>query len=203
MLVMALVSAAIALAATLIIGNAGAPRASECEARPAAAAAVDAVAIGELAALVGTGKGRGHATLAFTDAEGNALTLADFAGRKLLVNFWASWCMPCRAEMQALDALAARYNSESFLVLPVNLDIGADGLEKARKFLAGGNWPNLPLYADSSFDSFKRLQTEAVALGLPATLLLDEEGCEIAVLQGPAEWDTPDGHNVIDALLAS
>jgi hypothetical protein len=55
----------------------------------------------------------------------------------------------------------------------------------------------------STFDAFKRLQQQAVAIGLPATLLLDEKGCELAVLQGPAEWDTPDGHNVIDTLIGA
>ena len=60
----------------------------------------------------------------------------------------------------------------------------------------------LPLYADSSFDAFKRLQTEAVAAGLPSSLLLDKKGCEIGVLQGPAAWDSADGKAVIDALKA-
>jgi thiol-disulfide isomerase/thioredoxin len=138
--------------------------------------------------------------MAFNDAEGKALTLKDFAGKTLLVNFWASWCIPCRAEMPALNELAAQENDEDFLVLPINLDIGAGGLDKARKFLAEGNWPNLPLYADSTFEAFKKLQTDAVAIGLPSTLLIDRKGCEIGVLQGPAEWSSADGIRVIDAL---
>jgi hypothetical protein len=103
--------------------------------------------------------------------------------------------------MPALDALAAKFNSDAFQVLPVNLDIGESGLEKAREFLKQGNWSNLPLYADPSFKAFERLKTQAVAMGLPATLLVDENGCELAVLQGPAEWHTPDGDRVIEALL--
>ena len=71
---------------------------------------------------------------------------------------------------------------------------------EARAFLDEGQWANLPLYADSTFDSFKQLQTSAVALGLPSTLLIDKNGCELAVLQGPAEWDSQDGRNVIAAL---
>jgi hypothetical protein len=86
------------------------------------------------------------------------------------------------------------------MVLPINLDLGAGGLDKAKAFLAEGKWPNLPLYADSTMESFKRLQVEAVAIGLPSTLLLDKNGCEIGVLQGPAEWHSPDGRNVIAAL---
>ena len=202
-LAIAAVSAGVALALTLWIGNVNGPLAAPCDPQPEAAAAVDAAAVGELAALNGTGKGRGFADLGFTDADGTAMTVADFAGKKLLVNFWATWCAPCRKEMPALDAVAGRYNGDDFLVLPINLDIGEGGLDKAKLFLAEGQFQHLPLFADSTFAAFERLKTEAVAIGLPATLLLDGKGCEIGVLQGPAEWDTPDGHNVIEALLAS
>jgi thiol-disulfide isomerase/thioredoxin len=202
-LVIALVSAAVALALTLWIGNQNAPQAAQCAAQPELAEAVNAAAVGQLAALNGTGKGRGYADLKFFDEAGQPKTIADFAGKKLLVNFWASWCVPCRAEMPALDALAGKYNSDGFMVLPVNLDIGEDGLDKAKAFLAEGQFQHLPLYADTSFQAFERLKREAVAIGLPASLLLDEKGCEIGVLQGPAEWDTQDGHNVIEALLGT
>jgi thiol-disulfide isomerase/thioredoxin len=202
-MLIALAGAAVALAVTLWIGNSAPPQASECPVQAEAAGAIDSVAVGQLAALNGTGEGRGYATMAFRDAEGTPLTIGDFAGRKLLINFWASWCAPCREEMPALDALAARYNSDQFLVLPINLDIGEDGLDKARAFLAEGQFQNLPLYADSTFQAFERLKREAVAIGLPATLLVDANGCELAVLQGPAEWDSADGHNVIEALIRS
>ena len=196
----ALLSAGVAIAATFWVSNAGLLEASECAPQSVAAQKIDAVAVGQLAALNGTGTGRGYSGMKFTDAAGNTKTLKDFAGKALLVNFWASWCVPCRAEMPALDKLAAQENDEGFMVLPINLDLGAGGLEKARAFLAEGNWPNLPLYADSTFESFKALQTSAVALGLPSTLLLDKNGCELGVLQGPAEWHSPDGVNVIEAL---
>ena len=187
------------IAAWLMLGNAG--TANECPVQAAAAQVIDAAAVGELAALNGTGEGRGYADLAFKDATGADRTVADFAGKALLVNFWASWCVPCREEMPALDAIAAQYNSDRFMVLPINLDIGANGLEKAQAFLEEGQFQNLPLYADNSFAAFERLKREAVAIGLPATLLLDPEGCELAVLQGPAEWHTPDGEAVIKALI--
>ncbi len=201
-IVLAAASAAVALAITLYVGNSGGPQASDCPVQADAAASIDSVAVGELAALNGTGEGRGYADLAFTDATGAPMTVADLGGKKLLINFWASWCVPCREEMPALDAIATKYNSEEFMVLPINLDMGEGGQEKAQKFLGEGQFANLPLYADSSFAAFERLKREAVAIGLPATLLVDADGCELAVLQGPAEWDSPDGHNVIEALLA-
>jgi len=190
---------AVAIAAWVYIGNAS--MASECPVQEAEATAIGDAAIGELAALNGTGEGRGYKTMGFKDAAGADLTIADFKGKKLLVNFWASWCVPCREEMPALDAIAAKYNSEQFMVLPINLDIGANGKEKAEAFLADNSFAHLPLYADNSFAAFERLKQQAVAVGLPATLLLDEDGCELAVLQGPAEWNTPDGEAVIDQLL--
>ncbi|MEQ9634936.1 MAG: TlpA disulfide reductase family protein [Devosia marina] len=187
------------IAAWLMLGNAG--TANECPVQQAAAQIIDAAAVGELAALNGTGEGRGYADMAFNDASGTPMSIADFSGKALLVNFWASWCVPCREEMPALDAIATEYNSDRFMVLPINLDIGESGLEKAQDFLDEGQFANLPLYADNTFAAFERLKREAVAIGLPATLLLDPEGCELAVLQGPAEWHSDDGKAVVEALI--
>ena len=195
-----LAGAGVAIALAVFLYNGG-TSAGECPVQAEAAAIIDAAAIGELAGLNPTGQGRGYASLAFEDAAGKPVTMADFAGKKLLVNFWASWCVPCREEMPELEALAARYNSDAFMVLPINLDIGAGGQQKARDFLADGNWPNLPLYADPTFRAFERLKVEAVTIGLPATLVLDADGCELAVLQGPARWNSPDGEKVIEALI--
>ncbi|WP_332700762.1 TlpA disulfide reductase family protein [Devosia sp.] len=189
----------VAIAAWVWLGNAG--LAKECPVQAEAAAVIGEAALGELAALNGTGEGRGYATMAFKDADGADMTIADFKGKALLVNFWASWCVPCREEMPALDALATKYNSDAFMVLPINLDIGEGGLAKALAFLDENNFANLPLYADNTFAAFDRLKQQAVAVGLPATLVLDENGCELGVLQGPAEWNTPDGEAVIAALL--
>lgn len=199
--VIALGCAAVALVATLVVGNFMPAQASQCTAQPLKAQVVDSAAIGDLAALNGTGTGRGYADLGFSDAAGNARTIADFAGKKLLVNFWASWCVPCRAEMPALQALATAYNSDTFEVLPINLDVGDSGIEKAKKFLADEKL-DLPLYP-APLQAFQRLQQQAVSIGLPTTILLDEKGCELGVLQGPAEWDSPDGKAVIDALLST
>ena len=190
---------AVAIASWVYLGNAAS--ANSCPVQSAAAQIVDAAAVGELAALNGTGEGRGYADMAFKSADGKEMTLADFGGKALLVNFWASWCVPCREEMPALDAIASEYNSDKFEVVPINLDIGAGGLEKAQGFLDEGQFQNLPLYADNTFAAFDRLKREAVAVGLPATLLLDPEGCELAVLQGPAEWHSEDGKAVVEALI--
>ena len=199
----ALVVVVVAIAATLWLSNAGPSSAVGCAPLPEAAAAVDKAAVGELAALQGTGKGRSYADLSFEDASGKPVTLKDFAGKTLLVNFWASWCGPCKVEMPSLDALAKAQDGPDFMVLPINLDIGDGGIAKAKAFLTGDHIANLPLYADPALKSLERLKDNAVALGLPATLLLDRKACEVAVLQGPAKWDSPDGQNVIAALKAT
>lgn len=200
---LALLSAGVALAITLLLGNFMPAGATQCDPQVVKAQKVDAAATGPLAAVTPTGTGRGYADLAFKDESGKPVTIADFKGKALLVNFWASWCVPCRAEMPALVAIQSKYDSDRFMMLPVNLDIGPGGLDKARAFLVDEKLTSLPLYADSSFSAFDRLKSEAVSMGLPTTLLLDGKGCEIAVLQGPAEWDTPEGHAVIEALIAS
>ena len=190
----------VGISAWVFLSNAE-PRAGECPAQTAAAETLDAAAVGELAALNGTGEGRGYRSLTFKDVDGTDTSIAAFSGKRLLVNFWASWCVPCREEMPALDALATKYNSDAFMVLPINLDIGEGGLEKAQAFLDENSFANLPLYADNTFAAFERLKQQAVAVGLPATLVLDENGCELGVLQGPAHWDTPDGEAVVQKMI--
>jgi thiol-disulfide isomerase/thioredoxin len=198
-LILALFCAAIALAITLWLGN-NSPKAAECAANTVDAAKLNSAATGLLAALNGTGNGRSYADLKLKDAADKPLTVAGFAGKKLLINFWASWCIPCREEMPALNALAQQYNSDGFMVLPVNT--GETDPAKAKTFLDNGNWPNLPLYAEQKpFEIIERLKTSAVSAGLPASVLVDEKGCELAVLQGPAPWDSPDGHKLIDVFV--
>lgn len=198
MAVAALVIAAVAIAIVVWVGNAGGLKAADCVPQPAAAKTIDDAATGQLAALNGTGTGRGYADLSFVDKDGKPMKIADFAGKALLVNFWASWCIPCRAEMPALDKLAAQQDDDQFMVLPVNT--GETQPDKGKAFFAAGGWTHLPLYIDPNFAVLERLKTTAVSLGLPTSVLLDKKGCEIGVLQGPAAWDTADGTKVIAAL---
>jgi hypothetical protein len=103
--------------------------------------------------------------------------------------------------MPFLDALEAQYGGDDFEVVAISLDIGSDGPVAAAEFLEEIGADNLALWADPTYQLFERLRNEAVTLGLPATVLVDDSGCELAVLQGPAHWDTPDGHRVVETLL--
>ncbi|HEY8594442.1 MAG TPA: TlpA disulfide reductase family protein [Devosiaceae bacterium] len=193
--------AALGIAGGVWLSNGGSGEASSCPIQAEAKAAIDAAAQGELAAVRATADGRGYADLPFQDDTGRPMTLKDFGGKTLLVNFWATWCEPCRKEMPALDALNAKYGGENFAVVPINLDLGASGIEKAQAFFQNEDLHNLPLYADPTFADFDRLKSSGVALGLPTSLLLDGDGCELGVLEGPADWDTPDGHKLIETLI--
>lgn len=197
-----LFAAALGIATLVYVSNGTQSQAHECSVAAGAADAIDMVAQGQLAALMPTGTGRGYADLAFLDDDGKNITMADLAGKSLLVNFWATWCGPCREEMPALNTLEADYGSDQFEVVTISLDVGDDGVQKAQQFLDDHGLENLALYADPTFAAFERLKTEGVALGLPATILLDESGCELAVLQGPAVWDSQDGRNVVETLIS-
>lgn len=105
--------------------------------------------------------------------------------------------------MPALAAVAKKFDGPDFMVVPINLDIGDEGLGKARKFLADNKIDGLPLYADPSLKALDTLKDSGASLGLPTTLLLDRKACEVAVLQGPAEWDSADGENVIKSLTTT
>ena len=118
----------------------------------------------------------------FDDAEGQARKLADFKGKVLLVNIWATWCGPCRTEMPALDRLQARLGGSDFEVIPVSIDRG--GMEAIRKFYSEIGVRNLAMYIDSSGQVLRQTR----ALGLPTTLLMDSSGQESA-----ASSDRPNG----------
>lgn len=195
-------AAAIGVAGGVWLGNSTGTVAQECNVNSAVLDAIDTLAVGQLAAIQPTGTGRGYSDLEYLNEAGEPTTLADFKGKALLVNFWATWCGPCREEMPALDTLSAQLGGDDFEVVTINLDVGDDGIDKARAFMESIGLTNLPLMADPTFAAFDVLKTNGVALGLPATLLLDGQGCEVAVLQGPAEWDGESAINMIKQLIA-
>jgi thiol-disulfide isomerase/thioredoxin len=126
------------------------------------------------------------ATIAFNDAEGHPRSLADFRGKVVLLNIWATWCVPCRTEMPALDRLQESLGGADFEVVPVSIDRG--GMEAIRKFYNENGIRDLAMYVDTPGDVLR----QARALGLPTTLLIDRIGREIGRVIGPAQWDAPE-----------
>ena len=135
--------------------------------------------------------------ITFEDGAGQALTLASFKGRTVLLNIWATWCVPCREEMPTLDALQAELGGSGFEVVPLSVDRA--GPEVVRKFYAEIGIRNLGLYIDASMQA----SFDLAAVGLPTTLLIDAEGQELGRLVGPAEWHAPEMIDFLKTHLTS
>lgn len=174
---------------------------SACPADAAFAQALDATARGEVAAMSVLDRPFDLSALAFRNAEGAPATLGDYAGRTVLVNLWATWCAPCRAEMPALDELERVAGGEDFAVVPISVDMGED--EKPKAFYEEIGLTDLPFYHEGSMTLFNDLKREGVAFGLPVTILVDDAGCARGVMNGPAEWASPDALRMIEAATGA
>ncbi len=137
--------------------------------------------------------------LTFQDAAGNSRTLEHWRGRIVLLNLWATWCVPCRKEMPALDALEQRLGGPGFEVVAVNIDT-RDG-DKPKAWLKDVGVQKLAYYSDPTARTFQDLKAIGRAFGMPTTLLVDGQGCEIAAIAGPAEWASEDAIKLIKAAL--
>lgn len=168
-----------------------------CTAKSDKAKAVGAAATGEVAAMLSADPPQSLKNLAFNAPDGTPMTLASLSGKTLLVNLWATWCAPCRAEMPALDALQKELGGEKFEVVAVNVDTGDD--VKPKKFLEEIGIKNLAYYRDNTLDLFNDMKKRGLALGLPVTLLVDAEGCLLAHMNGPAEWAGEDAKRLMEA----
>lgn len=199
--VLAPLALAAVAAAVVLYGKPTAPGKAEAECSPASkaiSAKLAPLARGEIAALNVPAKPRPAIPLAFNAADGRKLTLADFKGRAMVLNLWATWCVPCRAEMPALDRLQAKAGGPDFEVVAVNVDTAR--LERAPAFLDEIGVKSLQRYSDPSADAFETLRLAGKALGLPTSLLIDKEGCELGVVAGPANWDSPDAAAAVRVL---
>jgi thiol-disulfide isomerase/thioredoxin len=132
----------------------------------------------------------------FTDANGNAIALDQYAGQYVLLNFWATWCAPCREEMPTLSALQSDLGGDRFAV--VTIATGRNDRAGMERFFAEIGVDNLPLNTDPR----QQLARDMGVLGLPVTLILNPEGQEIARLQGGADWASDSARAIIAALIA-
>jgi thiol-disulfide isomerase/thioredoxin len=155
------------------------------------------LAQGEIAALTMATTPLRLPDLTFQDAEGKQKKLSDWRGHTLLVNLWATWCVPCRKEMPALDRLQAKLGSKDFQVVAINIDTRDP--EKPRNFLKDAKLTRLDYFNDSKAEVFQELKAIGRALGMPTSVLVDGQGCEIATIAGPAEWDSDDAVKLITA----
>ncbi len=137
--------------------------------------------------------------LEFMTPNGETVTLSRLGGKTRLVNLWATWCAPCRQEMPSLDRLQQQLGGPDFEVVIINNDL-RDPLRQMR-FLDDFGVKALTRYADPSGRTFQMLKQAGRATSLPATLLVDHDGCELASLSGPLEWDHPDTIAFLQAAI--
>jgi thiol-disulfide isomerase/thioredoxin len=172
---------------------------------PACRAAVDTakrlapLAHGEVAALTMATAPLKLPDLAFEDADGKPKKLSDWRGKTVLVNLWATWCVPCRREMPALESLQEKLKGPDFEVVAINVD--TRDLDKPRNFLKEANLTRLGYFNDQKAKVFQDLKAIGRALGMPTSVLVDPQGCELATIAGPAEWASDDAVKLITAAV--
>jgi thiol-disulfide isomerase/thioredoxin len=183
-----------------LYGTGGASNsAAECRTAKALAERLAPLARGEVAAVAMAREPKRLPDLAFTGPDGAHRTLADYRGRTILLNLWATWCAPCRQEMPALDRLQAALGGPDFEVVAINID--TRNRDKPKAWLREAGVERLAYYADPEAKVFQDLRRVGKAVGMPTTLLVDSEGCEVALLNGPAEWASEDALKLVRAAL--
>src|SRR5258706_9814958 len=155
------------------------------------------LAHGEVAALTMATTPLRLPDLAFEDADGKPKKLSDWRGKTVLVNLWATWCVPCRREMPALESLQTRLGGPDFEVVAINID--TRDAEKPKNFLKDANLTRLGFFNDQKAKVFQDLKGIGRALGMPNSVLVDCPGFEIATIAGPAEWASDDAIKLITA----
>src|ERR1700733_101666 len=202
-----LVSAAAAMAILIVLAGGygiahirGHPADAACQAAVNTGKKIAPLVHGEVAALAVAQTPFRVPDLAFKDAEGHDRKLADWRGRTALLNLWATWCVPCRREMLALDALQALRGGADFVVVAVNIDTRDP--QKPLAFLKDVGITHLAYYYDDSAKVFEDLKEAGKAFGMPTTVIVDPNGCEVGAMAGPAEWASDDGVKLVSAAIA-
>jgi thiol-disulfide isomerase/thioredoxin len=160
-------------------------------------AALEALREGDMRKLQFHDEPREVSQAAFTTPGGESHTLADWKGKIVLVNFWATWCAPCRKEMALLDALQGEFGGEAFEV--VAIATGRNPLPGIQRFFDEVGVTRLPILLDPS----QAVAREMAVLGLPVSVILDPEGREIARLVGEADWSGESARAIVAALIGA
>ena len=135
--------------------------------------------------------------VAFQSMDGQDVTIEDFVGKTVVLNFWATWCAPCKREMPSLDRLQAEFNKDEVLVLALAADRAEPG--KLQSWMDDIGIENLEIYRDPK----RGVAQKMGVFGLPLTVIVDAEGNEVARHAGYAEWDTPEIVELVRQISAT
>ena len=119
----------------------------------------------------------------FEDSKKNQLNLSDYRGNLVLINFWASWCAPCKEEMPSLDLLLAKEHLDNLKIFPIN--VAQDDLNKASEFFEDLNIKNLEIYFDNPITLARKFSLR----GIPTSILINKEGLEFARIIGSINFE--------------
>jgi len=158
-------------------------------------AALKEMRAGDMKKLVFHREARPEITESFRDQYGNEITIADYRGKVVVLNFWATWCPPCRAEMPSIDRLAGDMAGDDLAVLALSTD--RFEIDRVKAFFEDIGVQHLAVLQDQR----GAVPRKAGALGLPVTLIIGRDGREIARLQGEAEWDSPDAKGILTRII--
>src|ERR1700761_1713567 len=170
-----------------------------CRAAVDTAKRIAPLAHGEVAALTMASQPLKLPDLAFQDGDGKPKKLSDWQGKTVLVNLWATWCVPCRKEMPSLERLQTKLKGPNFEVVAINIDTRDP--DKPKAFLKDANLTQLGYFTDQKAKVFQDLKSIGRALGMPPSVLVDPQGCEIGTIAGPAEWASDDALKLVRAAV--
>jgi len=159
-------------------------------------AAIESLKTGDMKKLVIHDSPRAVSQAPFTDAEGNQGQLSDYAGKHVVLNFWATWCAPCRKEMPTLSALQKSMGGSDLAV--VTLATGRNPPPAMKAFFTEIGVENLPLHRDPE----QQIARDMEVLGLPITVVVDPEGREVARLKGEADWNSDSARAILSHMMS-
>ncbi len=162
----------------------------------AGTAELEALRAGTMKKLVFSSAPKDVSQVVFHDPDGGEHQLSDWQGKYVMVNFWATWCAPCRKEMPALDSLQNEFGGDTFEV--VTIAAGRSALPAINRFFEEIEVTSLPILLDPK----NKLASKMAVFGMPTTMILNPEGQEIARMRGDAEWYSDSGRAIIAAMIA-